>query len=332
MLNRIIPNKLNKGDTIRIICPAASAKILTPELNAIAMQKMQELGLNVTFGKHIYESDELDSTSIEARLDDLYDAFSDQSVKAIIAGRGGYNSNQLLPYINWDIIRNNPKIFCGFSDITALNNAFFAKTGLVTYSTPNYSNFSQKLYFDYPLDSFKKCLFNDSNYFINYSSHWSDDEWYKNQEDRHLIPNNPYYIINKGENDVYAGTILGGNLSTFNLLQGTACFPDLTDAIIFIEDDSLVNAELFDRYIHSLLQQKNADKIKAFVIGRFQKESNISYTLLKKIFLSNTELNKTPIIAGVDFGHTDPQCCFPIGGEAKIAFIENEVTIEITTH
>ena len=97
------------------------------------------------------------SSSIESRIEDFTYAFSDTNVKAIFTAIGGVNSNQLLKYIDWELIKNNPKIFCGFSDITALNNSIFTKTGLVTYSGPFItSTFGQKLHFDDTLDYIKK--------------------------------------------------------------------------------------------------------------------------------------------------------------------------------
>jgi len=131
---------------------------------------------------------------------------------------GGFNSNQLLRYIDWNIIKKHPKVFIGFSDITALQNAILAKTKLVTYSGPFWSSFGEKLNFDYSLDYFKKCLMSDKPFFIEPSDSWSDDKWYENQDERNFIKNNGWRIINEG---IAKGTIIGGNLGTLNLLQGT---------------------------------------------------------------------------------------------------------------
>ncbi len=124
-----------------------SYSIFSEELKNIANKRFEDLDLKLTFGKHINEKNEFTSLSIESRIEDLHDAFQDKNVKAIFTAIGGANSNQLLKYIDWELIKNNPKIFCGFSDITALNNAIYIKTGLVTYSGPHYSTFGQKLLF-----------------------------------------------------------------------------------------------------------------------------------------------------------------------------------------
>jgi len=314
-MNKIFPQKLKRGDEIRVIVSSRSLSLLSEETKEIANQRLSELGLKVTFGKHVMENDEFLSSSIESRIEDLHEAFLDKKVKAVFTVLGGFNANQLLRYIDWGIIRNNPKIFCGYSDVTALNWAIYHKTGLVNYSGPHYSTFGQKLYFDYTLNYLKKCLFSEEEFSILPSDSWSDDAWYENQEDRNLIKNNGYLVINEGE---AAGTILGGNLCTLNLLQGTEYFPDLSNTILFIEDDELTSPETFDRDLQSLIHQPGFNGVKGIAIGRFQKVSNMTNEKLIKIIKTKRELDNIPVIANVDFGHTSPLITFPIGGEAKI--------------
>lgn len=329
-MNKIYPQKLKKGDEIRVITTSRSFGLLSEETIKIANERLSNLGLKVTFGKHIMETDEFLSSSIESRIKDLHDAFLDKNVKAIFTVLGGFNANQLLRYIDWDIIKKNPKIFCGYSDVTILNCSIYQKTGLVNYYGPHYSTFGQKLYFDYTLDYFKKCILSEEKFDITPSDDWSDDAWYKNQEDRNLIKNKGYLIINEGKGE---GTIMGGNLCTFNLLQGTEYFPTLSNnTILFLEDDELSNPVTFDRDLQSLIHQPGFDMVKGLVIGRFQKISNISDENLIKIIKTKKELNEIPIIANVDFGHTDPKIIFPIGGEAKIIVENNKIKIEIIKH
>ena len=326
-MNKIYSEKLKSGDEVRIIAPSRSMAILSEEIKNIANRRFEELGLKLSLGKHVNESDEFNSSLIKSRVDDLHEAFSDKNVKAIITVIGGFNSNQLLRYIDWDLIKNNPKIFLGFSDITALNNAIFVKTGLVTYSGPHYSMFGQKLYFEYTLKYFKNCLMNKKAFEVKPSDSWSDDVWYLNQDKRNLINNPGHLIINEGESE---GTILGANLCTFNLLQGTEYFPDLTDSILFLEDDYETVPHTFDRDLQSLIHLPDFNKVKGLIIGRFQKKSKMTDELLIKIIKTKKELNKIPIIANVDFGHSDPKITFPIGGEVKITASKNKASITIT--
>src|SRR3989339_54658 len=312
---KIYPQKLQSGDEIRVIAPSRSFAIISEELRNIASDRFSKLGLKVSFGSHIEESDDFASSSIKSRIEDIHTAFSDKNVKAIITVLGGFNSNQLLRYLDWELIKNNPKNLCGFSDITALSNAIFAKTGLVSYSGPHYSTFGQKLYFEYTLDYFKKCLFSDAPFKIIPSNEWSDDAWYINQEERNLVKNNGFLMINQGQ---ARGTIIGANLCTFNLLQGTEYFPSLTDSILFIEDDEESSPVHFDRDLQSLIHLPNFKEVEGIVIGRFQNASKISDEILVKIIKTKKELDSIPVLANVDFGHTSPIITFPIGGEAEL--------------
>jgi len=329
-MEKIYPEKLKSGDEVRIVSPSRSLALLSEETVEIANKRFAELGLKLSFGKHVKENDEFASSSIESRVNDLHEAFLDKNVKAIITVIGGFNCNQLLTYLDWDLIKNNPKIFCGYSDITALNNAIFAKTGLVSYSGPHYSSFGQELYFDYTLEYFKKCLFSDKDFEIEPSSQWSDDEWYKDQKQRNLIKNNGFLIINEGK---ASGTILGANLCTFNLLQGTEYFPKfLDDTVLFLEDDNESLPHTFDRDLQSLIHQPDFKNVKGIVIGRFQKASKMSDDLLVKIIKTKKELNNLPVIANVDFGHTDSKITFPVGGMVEIDTNKTRPLIKIVKH
>lgn len=328
-MNKIFANKLNKGDEVRIIAPSRSLSMIGESAKEIRDGRFENLGLKLSFGKHVMEKDDFVSSSIESRVADLHDAFSDQNVKAIITVIGGFNSNQLLRYVDWDLIKNNPKIFCGFSDITALNNAIFTKTGLVTYSGPHYSTFGQKLYFDYTLDYFKKCLMTDESFEVKPGEFWSDDEWYRDQDDRKLVDNKGWLIINEGEAQ---GTILGANLCTFNLLQGTEYLPEFDNTILFIEDDYESKAHGFDRDLQSLIHLPSFSKVNGIVIGRFQNKSEVTDNLLTQIIKTKKELDTIPIVANVDFGHTDPKITFPIGGLIEINVKLNNSKIIITKH
>ncbi len=331
-MSKIYPEKLKAGDEVRIIAPARSLGIISNNLRETANRRLKELGLKISFGKHVEEKDEFNSSSIESRIEDLHEAFADKNVKAIFTVIGGYNSNQLLKYIDWQLVKNNPKILCGYSDITILNNAVYVKTGLISYYGPHYSTFGQEKHFDYTSDFCKKCLFSDESFEIKPSKSWSDDLWFKDQNNRTLIPNEGWMVVNEGEAD---GIILGGNLCTFSLLQGTEFFPDLNDSILFLEDDDLPkenSAMEFDRNLQSLIQQPNFEKVQGLVIGRFQKASQITNEKIKQIIKSKKELANMPIIANVDFGHTDPKITLPIGGEIQIKGDFQNSQINIAKH
>lgn len=330
----MIPDKLQPGDEVRVISPARSLAMpwMTDELKKIANQRFNDLGLEVSFGNNVYEMDEFSSSSVTARVDDLHAAFSDKNIKMIITVIGGFNSNQLLNLLDFNLIKTNPKIFCGYSDITALSNAILARTGLLTYYGPHYFSFGDKYGFDYSLDYFKKCLFSTKRFEVNPSLQWSDDRWAADQENRDFINNGGYWIINEGSAD---GIIVGGNLCTFQLLQGTSYWPSLKNSILFLEDDDWPGAFTdveFDRNLQSLIHQQDFDSVKGIIIGRFQKKSQMNLKKLTRIINIKPELREIPIIANVDFGHTTPQITYPIGGRVRLEAQQGQIEIVISNH
>jgi len=328
-VNLSFPQKLQSGDEVRVISPSRSLSIISEETQAIAADRFNELGLKLSFGKHVEEIDAFNSSSVASRVEDLSEAFADPKVKGILTVVGGFNSNQLLRDIDWSIIDNNPKIFCGFSDITALNNAILAKTGLVTYSGIHYSTFGMKSYFDYCLDYFKKCVMNDDPIDVQTSNEWTDDLWFLDQNNRKPFHNDGWLVINEGE---ATGSIRGGNLCTFNLLQGTEYMPDLQGTVLFLEDDEESLPHHFDRNLVSLIQQPNFSGVKAIVIGRFQLASKMTNDLLIRMIKTKKELDRLPVIANVDFGHTNTIITYPIGGDVEIIANKNNSSIIITMH
>lgn len=328
-MKTIFPQKLKKGDHIRVVAPSKSLGIISEENRKIANDRLEALGFTLSFGKHVEEIDQFNSSSVKSRAEDLNDAFADKSVDGVLAVIGGENSNQLLRDIDWKIIKKNPKFFCGFSDITALNHAIFAKCGLVNYSGPSYSTFGRKLGFDYDLEYFQKCVFLDKPFEIIPSKQWSDDKWYEDQDKRIFMDNEGPWVFHEGK---VKGTILGANLCTFNLLQGTEFFPSLTNSILFLEDDFTSNAETFDRNLQSVIHLKEFSEVRGLVIGRFQKTSKTSRSILEAIVETKKELKNLPVIANVDFGHTSPLITFPIGGTAKIEAKGTKSKIVIEKH
>jgi muramoyltetrapeptide carboxypeptidase len=326
-MKKIYPKKLEKGDEIRIIAPSHSISIISQANRKISNDRLKDLGLKISFSKNVEETNDFGSSSIKSRVSDLHKAFLDKKVKAVFTVIGGFNCNQLLKYIDWNIIKNNPKIFIGYSDTTALQNAIFAKTGLVTYSGPAWSTFGQKLHFDFTLDSFKKCLMANEIFEITPSKEWTDDAWYMDQDKRNPIKNDGWLVINKGK---AIGTILGSNLCTFNLLQGTEYMPDLRNSILFIEDDDTSKYVDFDRNLQSIIHLPGLKGVKGIVIGRFQKATEMTNKKLIQIIKTKAELKNIPVIANVDFGHTSPIITFPIGGEVSID--TNKKSIVITKH
>lgn len=315
----MVPNKLKKGDEIRVIAPSGSLSRLDQKNFDIAKKRFEEMGLKVTISKNAYKVNEYSTSSIEERISDLHEAFKDKNVKMVICAIGGYSVIQILDKIDYDLIKNNKKIIIGYSDNTALLNAIYKKTKLVTYLGPNFTDFAVKKGFEYTLDYFMKIAFKKKDIIIEDSDEFSDDQWYIHQDDRVFLPNKGRKVLNQ-KKDV-EGTIIGGNLCTLQLLQGTEYMPSLKDKILFIEDDDLVGNSFifeFDRNLHSLMLQKDFDKVKGIVIGRMQLGAKVSIEDLEKLLKEKEKLKNIPIFINMDFGHTRPLFTIPIGSKCII--------------
>lgn len=330
MIYLIIPNKLKKGDVVRIVSPARSIKLpfITEESINVALKRFDDLGLKVTFGENINTLNHFNSSSVEERINDLHDAFKDPLVKIIITVIGGYNSGELLDYLDYNLIKKNPKIICGYSDITAILNSIYAKTSLLTYYGPHFFDFGDIEGFDYTLEYFKKCLFENLSFRILPSKRWSNDKWANCQNNRKFVKNEGFFVINRGETE---GILLGGNLVTLCSLSGTPFFPKFKDTILFLEEDEEEHLFSFNRNLASLTNREDFSEVEAIIFGRFKPESKITKKDLVEIVKNNKKLQRIPIIGGVDFGHTTPRLTLPIGGKCKIE-VKDRVNITILKH
>lgn len=325
-MNSIFPQKLKKGDKIAVIAPSDPLSIISHDTREIANKTFRSLGLEVVFGKHVESKDDAVLPTVEDRINDLHWAFKDPRIKAIFTAIGGYSSNKLLSHIDWKIIKSNPKIFCGYSDITVLSNAIFKMTEVITYSGPHYSTLGQKKELEYTIANLVQCFFQSDVYEILPSDTWTDDEWWINQNDRNIRKNKGWKIVNPG---ITTGKVAGGNLSSFRLLQGTRYMPDLKGAILFLEEEGFCDSTVLDRELQSLIHQNDFNGVKGIVIGRFQKNSSIHNQQVAEVIKSKKELNNIPVLIDVDFGHTNPMFTFPIGGIIKLNAFKDP-SIELT--
>jgi len=329
----IYPNKLKPGSHIRVIAPSRSFKIISEETREIAKKRFADMGISVSYSKHCDEIDDFVSSSIASRLEDLHEAFADKSVDGILTAIGGFNTNQLIDKIDYTLIKNNPKILCGFSDITCLCHAITAKTDVVTYSGPHFSSFGMLHGFDYTLDYFKKCLLENNPYQVIPAKEFSNDEWFMDQEKRNFTPNSGFWVINKGKGSEFEGKLVGGHVRCLSSLQGTEFWPSLENTILFLEDDEETNAVLFDRLLQSLIHQADFKHVKALIIGRFKPESKIDRNLLEQIIHTKEALKELPVIANFDIGHSTPIITYPIGGRISLKMREDGLpVIEILKH
>ncbi len=315
--------KLKKGDHIRVVSPSSSIEHIGGfEANLVAKEKLEELGFDLSFSSNYFEHDLFDSASIASRVEDLHEAFVDPSVDAILATIGGFNCNELLPYLNYDLIAQNPKIFCGYSDTTALLNAIYAKTSMQTYMGPSYSSFKMEAGQAYQTEAWLRAMTQD-DYDLVPSKEWSSDPWYDPTKPRHFMPTE-WKVYNAGS---ALGTIIGGNLSTFSLLRGTPYAPQAENYILFVEEAEGYPPEHFLRELAALLQAYPNPQ--AVIIGRFPKECEMTEEILLTILDKHPLLKNIPVLYDVDFAHTQPLFTITIGTQATLD--TDEMVIHVKT-
>lgn len=309
-----------------VVCPSSSIPYMDKEQRERAVERFERNGYSINFGQHIDDCELGNRSTIEKRIDDLHNALKDKSTKYIIAGAGGFHVNELLSGLDFNLIKNSSKPIIGFSDITVLQNAVCAKTGLINYSGPNFTLFGMDQGFEYIEKYFFENIQQDNFDYIS-SNSWSDDEWYSNQDKREFLVNKGPLVISSGD---ASGVILGGNVSSLALLQGTNYMPKIENCILLAEEDCAAAENTFDIMIRQLRGIIESSGIpNAILLGRFQKDSKINDQEIKDVMRLNFGNLNIPIIANIDFGHTTPCFTFPIGalGNVKANFQTNKYSI-----
>lgn len=287
----IIPNKIKKGDTIGVVAP--SNPIIGDNIEEIKKAKeiIEADGFRVKFSKNLFSNTNIYSGTSKEKAEDINNMFADKDVKMIWCAKGGNNSNSTFEYLDFDIIKNNPKIICGYSDITSITNIITEKTGLVTFSSTNFKTIAT----DETDYSYKQAL----NRFVQGSLEFGQ---------------NDFKIIKSGEAE---GKLIGGNLS---LIRGLVCGKykvDFTDKILFIEELGYeTDPAMVSNNLYYMKQNGVFDKIKGLWIGNYEHESGIA---LEKIVLDCLEEKYNfPITKSNNFGHIEKKEVIPIGTKAKI--------------
>ena len=304
--------RLKKGDHIRVVSPSSSIERIGGfESNVAAMEKLEALGFRLSFSEHYFENDIFDSAPIASRVADLEAAFANETVDAVLTTIGGFNCNELLPYLDFDLIAQNPKIFCGYSDTTALLNAIYAKTGMQTYMGPAYSSFKMEQGQQYQTTSWLNAVTQDT-YHLTPSLEWSSDAWYLPNAPRTFYPTE-WKVYNPGQ---ASGIAIGGNISTLNLLTGTEFAPRPDKYVLFLEEAEDDDYLIIARHLTALLQ--TYPNPQAVVFGRFPKETKLTEEILLTILDKHPILKKVPVLYDLDFAHTQPLFTITIGGQVEI--------------
>ena len=321
----ILPKRLKKGDTIGFVAPSAGlAKIFKYRVER-AIKWFKDQGFKVKLGNYFWEEGYI-AGEPEKRAEDLNKMIYDKEVKAIISLIGGEHSIQLVDLIDYKAFRKNPKIFVGFSDITVLHLAFYKKSKVVTFYGPmvltQFGEYPRP--HDYTIKYFYKAVVKGYIGKIEptrYTDQFLDWNVYKNIP-RTEWKKNKFLWLRKGEAE---GILLGGCLPSMLRLAGTKYFPKFNNSILFIETPEGKEPgepyplEEADANISQLKIMGVFDKIKGLIIGipyRYTEKMKLEFY---KLILERLKEYDFPILANVNFGHTDPIITIPYGVKARIS-------------
>lgn len=286
-MNHITPKPLKKGNTIAFIAPAGG--VLDKDAILRGKHYFENNGYNVVFSEHLFNQNKYLSDTDENRLSDLHWAFEDKNIDAVICGRGGYGCLRLIDKIDYDLIKNNPKLFCGYSDITILSAMFLKKAGLITYSGPMVrGDFGQEQVSEYTVANFFNAV-----------------------EQKQLSFDSPK-IYNDGSAE---GVMFGGNLASIVSLCGIDFLPD-EDFIFFTED---LNEPVYkiDKMFTQLL---NIDKfrrnLKGIILGDFLDSGYPEQ--LDELFREIAEKLNIPVLGGFKITHEKEKITVPYGKTGMI--------------
>ena len=305
MSTPIKPKRIHRGDTVGIIAPAGPPNQET--LHKAITYLKEDLGLTVKLGSNLYKENGYLAGVDSDRLEDLESMFKDVSVKAIICACGGYGSGRIAELINYDLIRENPKIFWGYSDITYLHTAIRQKTGLVTFHGPMLaSDIGTSDVHPLSKESFKQ-LFTSVQ--LNYTEEIS-----------------PLHTFVEGEAE---GELVGGNLCLLTAALGTPYEIETKGKLLLIEDIGEEPRNI-DRYLNNLWLAGKLSEIAGMVIGDFADcEPKRQKTLtMEEVLTHYTNLINKPAMSGFKIGHCNPHFAVPLGVNAKLNTGKKKLTIE----
>lgn len=294
----IKPEKLQQGDTIGLISPG----MILPDKSRYneIVEQIKDLGYNVKEGKNARNQYGYLAGKDQERADDLNAMFADDSVDAIMPFRGGWGCNRILPLIDFNMIRDNPKIIIGFSDITTLLLSIYAKTGLVTFHGP----VGKSDWTDFTTTHFRQILGDGGKQTIEIPDKKLNEDY------------SDLSVITSGN---ATGTLLGGNLSVLTAMMGSDYLPAWDNTILFLEDVGESSYRI-DRMLTQLKLNGVLNNISGFIFGQCTScEKSNSYSLsLQQLFEDHIKPLDIPAFSGAMFGHTEHTVTLPVGVSVKM--------------
>lgn len=278
--------RLKKGDIVGVCAPSGIIKEKHKEDLEKSEKILSEYNITPLYSKNLFSQSLKYSASPKEKSDDLNQLIKNKKVKAVLFAKGGNNCNSILPLINYNAIKENPKSFIGFSDNTVLLNAIYKKTGLITYHFTNYKGFCEKN-IEFNKKQFEKNFIIGNIGVVDQNSKWTSIR-----------------------NGIAKGKLMGGNLGSLVKILNTEYCPSFNNKILFIEDLSMESdVESISSYLYQLKNSKVFEKINGLLIGYYDSKD----ITLEEIVMDVVKEYKFPILKCNDFGHTDTNIVIPIG-------------------
>lgn len=333
--NLIFPPPLNRGDRVAVFAPASPAAALFPARFAHALENMKRvLDVDVLVSRTCSSSHGINgfvSMSAAERANVFQQLVADPSVRAILCSIGGFNSAEILPLLNPELMARNPKIFIGYSDCTALLLGLQSIAGWVTFHGPcvmtQFGEFPMPL--SYTIESFQRVVcygaspwvLVDPGEWTNERLEWAEDEWCSRPRNRYLSAG--YQIWREG---VGRGRSFGGNIETLNFLVGTG-YLSIPDHIVLFWEAAEAEAFLprIRRALTHLRQTRVLDRCSAMLVGRSPDSTSVGGVTLRETVLEATDGYIFPIVADIPLGHADPIATLPVGVLVDVAANGNGV-------
>lgn len=284
-------NKLKKGDTIGVVNP--SDRINDDDIPEIKESErlLKEKGYNVVFGKNVYKNTTGYGASAKEKAEDINNMYANKNINAIMSVKGGFNSNSVYEYLDLNVIKDNNKIICGYSDSTSYINYIHSKTGNIGCIGPNFKSLNSP----------------DTNYYsLNEMLKRFENNYYDLATDE-----NEFRVIKDGQAE---GALIGGNLSLITELVDEI---DFTNKILFLEEFSFESpSAMVSNYLYKLRQKGVFKRISGIWLGNYEGDISIEKILLDTIEDMNLNI---PIIKTDNFGHIERKITVPLGVKAKIS-------------
>ncbi|MEC2054225.1 LD-carboxypeptidase (plasmid) [Peribacillus psychrosaccharolyticus] len=333
-----LPPPLKNGDQIALFSPSSAGQIKFPKQYEYGKKAIRDLGYTI-FEPDNNNDDDLTyrTTSPLKRAEQLHDMFKNPNINGIICNIGGFNTIEMLPFLNFDLIETNPKFICGYSDSSVLLNAIFYKTGVITFHGPMIiSSFGEyPKPFDFTVNHFQAMSQQiiELPHHFTHPKEWTDDfidwtgpDW--GTRTRTMTNNNGPIWFHKCES-INEGKLVGGNTDSLLHILNTEYFEIEMNSILFIEDIA-VSIEKWAMMIWSLKLKGVFNKINGLLIGKIEGMPNNKLLQMKLIISEILELEgiSIPVVANLDIGHTAPMNTLLIGSTVSIDSAKENIMIK----